>query len=91
MNYSFHGNVIKRNPIVLALQTYSELEKLSKNFMEAISDVQEWLSVIQSYQDSCLSGLKKSNATATLVSKVKENTNDLNVMISDALVICLHS
>ena len=80
-------NVIKRNPTVLALQACSELEKLSENIMETVSDVQEWLSAIESYQNSYLSGFKKSNATATLVSNVKENINDLTVLLS--LFVCI--
>ncbi|GLJ13903.1 hypothetical protein SUGI_0222110 [Cryptomeria japonica] len=66
----------------------SELKQLSNvNFMEYVEDVLTRLSGVETNQDTCLSGLKESNVPATLVSSVKDNTDNLTMLISDALAI----
>ncbi|GLJ13916.1 hypothetical protein SUGI_0222330 [Cryptomeria japonica] len=93
----------KRNPNVSALEdcsdllkdtreqlhdSQSELKQLSNvNFMEYVEDVLTRLSGVETNQDTCLSGLKESNVPATLVSSVKDNTDNLTMWISDALAV----
>ncbi|GLJ13891.1 hypothetical protein SUGI_0221940 [Cryptomeria japonica] len=66
----------------------SELRQLSgANLMEYMSDVQTWLSAVETNQETCVTGLQETQASETMVSTVKVKTDNLTMLISDALAV----
>ncbi|GLJ13893.1 hypothetical protein SUGI_0221960 [Cryptomeria japonica] len=66
----------------------SELRQLSgANLMEYMSDVQTWLSAVETNQETCVTGLQETEASETMVSTVKVKTDNLTMLISDALAV----